>query len=623
MRHLFLIATLFLALLWAGCLPSDMTDCHQLPIVRDADTHVSLKAAIGLSSGQHLTVNTIRVILFEIDNNNNYITHRLLRLSGDNRFFTYNGGIVIDTWEYNTSAFLSIPTVSGNTEAFVILNEEAVGLTDALNATKGRADAVDYLQTLLNSPLPYTTLWTPDDDGREPAFPMFLRGSFMVDGGHPQNNPFILNFTGRGFPSGYSGCSPFTETKYLVRPMARVTIESITSALRDFPPYNDTRTDAQWKEASRIFILGMGLTNMPNQFVMSDIGWSPAVNNMTTFSFPTDALFQQTTPEPDIPYFERDWKGTITIEVDAFGTVRETERLRNSRVWWNGLGQGVNSYTFQREALDDYVRTNNIGGGNAIFQTNRWIPNSGNFIAFYQNALRQPTNPNDFLPSTFEFDPQFINRTDITTNNWRLLQEDMTFYIPENLLTSHATALYIRAARASVPTTIEGFDIVIDRGKITWNTPGGDADGWVYSVIGTGQSTATLTEAQILATWGYEPCFAIDRSGARIPINRHFWDLGIYRWRTGTLSQPIEFCSSVYPTIDFQVTPADRDEADTFIIPISVACPDNHVLRNTRYRFSVHATKPWWDESDFITPPGSGGTRRAGVAAPFVLLRVD
>ena len=611
MRTIFLISTLLFAFLLASCSHDEIYNSgNNTPDIPEADTHVSFKTAIGLSNGETLLVNTIRVIMFTA--NGSYITHGLHRFPNGGRLFTgsNNNEIVIDS--SGSDIDFVIPTVSGMSEVFVILNEEVLrsngtSLTSALSSIKDLQSPRDALLALLAEPLPYDELIR-----EEPSFVMFTtRNDFDVPPNRQYDNPYLLDFT--GMP--------------LVRPMARVTITGVSSELIDnlSPP----RSDAQWIEASRIFILEMGLKNVPNRYSWTNPSWIPNVNtdfHPTLYFNRQDEIFHQDNPADNIRYYSRSWNGNMTITVTENGRVRQTQRLRDGRIWLTESSAGSTSYSANRSDLDVNL-TNKWSantGGRSPLQPHTWDNNvvqlnSGNFALFFAEFQRQFNdlgfNDDNFFPPTFEFldtDQKYV--TNVDPGDWWLNAPEMSFYIPENRLASNATTLYIRAARASFPTIIKGFEIDLDN-DVHWDT------GWTYSETSGGSGFIATTQAQRDALWGYEPCTFVDSQGITHYIIRHFWDFGLVRWRDGYfIDNNFVLTPQNFPDIEFKVTPTD--EVRTFIIPIA---DDNITLRNHEYRFSVHATHPWWNESDFInsTVPGSGVLRSTSDVVPFMLQRVE
>ena len=584
-RHIALISTLLLALLWTSCLREEISDYNPLPDRLEADTYVSTRFALGLSTGETVKINTVRVIIFTAAGE--FITHRVRQLD---RLFSYDDDI---------AEFLSIPTKSGQSEVFVIVNENVshfggTSLTAALDATK----TVSGLQTLLSNPIEFNTL--REANGQEP-FIMYVRETFNVVGGYRFDDPFVLDFT--------------TE---LVRPMARVTITGITSEMMS--GQIDDRCDEMKKEISRFFVLDMGLENVPNRFSWGNPSWMPNANtdfhNRISFNR-QDATFSQ----DNISYFSRDWNGKVSIMVAGNARVRQEVRLIDGRVWFIGGPAGQNaSISIHRDCLDKMIAGTHPSGANLNNNNNLIfnnppedaIPrlpdnalNNGNIPRLFQSLIELvSTNLN---PDDFEL-PDFVFVTadehldfEVEGGNWTVVAENLSFYIPENLNSSKATSLYITATRASLPTIVKGFNIF--EGKpVTWEP-------WQSSqAVG---ATQISTVAQIQVFQGAEldriP-ITINGNIVRTPIVRYYWDIGAIVWRYGTITESVTFTNQNDQDIDFKVTLEDRNAAETFVIPIA---DDLITLRNHDYRFSVHVEKcPW-----------KSRTRSSGVM-PLVLQRV-
>lgn len=624
MKNLVLTLKLLLALLFvASCHSDDVSDCRRI-VEMESDTHVSVRAIIGLAAGETLTVTSMRVIIF-CNKTGNYITHGVFRFPADTEFTAGSSQeVIINGKELE----FSIPTIAGESYVFVIFNEgdvETVSgdlLSDRLRRIGNMPSPLTSMHELLATPLRFNELIESGD--REPPFIMVTQGVFVVKERYTADEPFLLNFTGT--PS--SGINPADEAvinQPLERSMAKVTITGVTSRL----PGGQNRTPEQLellRETSRIFILDMGLVNVPQFY------WAVPRDSEVLFHAPLsfnrqDDRFQQGNPENDIPHFSRTWDGDMTITVTSGGRVRQTQRLRDGRIWWHANNMGQNSYSFDRSALDRQFFT--PSGIDDLALQSHWgaggveMPsiNSGNFLNFYRIHLSRPVVEDDFLPPTFEFldteSHQLVSN--VNGGEWTLNTTDISFYIPENLFGTNATtatSLFVKAAVASPPTTIKGYEIEFDNNMVNWGS-------WQYAQSTGGSNINAVTSQMVIAAWGYEEDVIIDSQGRTVPIIRHFWDLGILRWRDGTFRSDITLSPENYPDIEFKITLDNKRDARMFIIPIAptAANPTDFVTRrNHEYRFSVHATEPWWSDG-FL--PESRALRSTNGASPFMLQRMD
>ena len=624
MKHIAFIPTLLLALLLASCTHKDILHRETPPLINGANTHVSTRIAIALSNSETLTVNTIRVIIFTEDGD--YITHGLYHVDSDHHIIARVGNyIIIDrtTLGSNYDRF-SIPTVSGISHVYVILNEESGGLTNALNGVT----TMPALRGLLSLPIAYTELIAAS--GEEPAFTMYIRGTFEVEEARPFDNPQVLDFS--ALDPDYNDGSNVVR---LIRPMSRVTIERVTSHLMQTQiDANVTRSPEEMEEVSRIFILDMGLRNVPNQFWLAP---NTTVPSWREFSFNNQnpelhALFHHTPPNPPTPYFLRDWgDGKVTIEITGTVRVRQVARFTEGegRIWFTGNGnREISDYKYDLDRNmrgegtwrnGEQIRGGFNNGAILVRMTSNPIPrietgnlSNGPMIAAF-NAIAAAASDN-WNPETFELpDHEFVEGVQHATpkvvpGDWTLQARNLSFYIPENL-TSSATELYIKATRASIPERVTGFEI-FDGIPVDWGP-------WIFTQT-AGQALQITDKAQLAPN--ANPNFAGAMLCVHIPdlsdptvtqvITRYYWDVRGLVYRYGTITATPE--NPITLSADFQVMLDDAANAQTFTI--SIANDDGMTFRNREYRFSVHATHPL---------PDNGGTRSANNKVPFELQRVE
>ena len=314
MRHILLTPILFFGLLLISCNPNDFDDCRNIHNLPKADTYVSTRMAIALGDDtETLRVNSMRVIIFRAcaEYYGEFVTHRLYRPQNHNiRRNAEADSLIIYTGSF--SDYAVVPTVSGLSYVFVILNENVGGL-DLTGV-----HTVEDLQLQLRQPIPFTApiaSYGEEPPFEEPAFIMYASAIFEVPYGRCVTDPYLLDFTDLD-PS----LNDDKEYVQLIRPLIRVTITDITNAWTG----GATPPDPILEQTSLIYILEIGFNNVPTTyFLNSELNPSGA----TPWAFhPNPLQIDRRTIQPDRDevFFVRSEPTSLTLHLD--GRIREIAR---------------------------------------------------------------------------------------------------------------------------------------------------------------------------------------------------------------------------------------------------------------------------------------------------------
>lgn len=566
------------------------------PVEQEAgDTYLSLKSSQimlpGESSGEmeSITIESLRILVFS-KATGQVVTNKVFDIANLN---LATKDPVTGYWIIDFSDIV-VATKPGPSIVYVVLNENIMSisgqtLTGALNAIPN----ITGMKTLVDTPLSYThplRVMYDGTDGKpiEPPFIMSTFDEFNIPPNKPIDNPYVADL--RGLAESNKGFA-------LDRTMAKVTLDSITSYPRHVGDLtNNTKT-------SYIFILKVGLVNVPVQYL-----WSPNRLNTTPPAsppspspvLPYSGSFQTLDfglEKPILGYYDRDWNGNIVLNIDA--DAYEVQELKDSRIWYTGDGNGINSFNVDSAALDRYIAKNGIkpidkfnyqyyldkfNGNVQLLELNQ-----GNFNDFinYIIALYQGASEEDYLPTWYELKEPYTITPTITGAYWSLKEKNISYYVPEHILANkadkaNATKLHIKAAEASVPSKITKEMSY----NIQWNNPVWES--WIYAISVGSKNFSDMSKKEqsdvINQMWGYQ-LDSLTYPGKTIV--RHYWRSGI-RYHSGDVTGTLD-------GVQFQKITNSTDIKD-FYFPIgnfNSNPVDYNIYRNHEYKFSVHALEQW------------------------------
>lgn len=599
------ILLIILMPLWTGCINDIPTDCEESN--PDA-TFMSFRSSqIILPSDatgvvESITIESVRILVFS-KATGQVVTNELFDI--DNLSLASQDPETGD-WQIDFSNIV-VETRPGLSIVYVVLNENIVKISNqTLTLALNTITNLTEMQALVNTPLSYTNPLkvTYNTEGKpdEPPFIMSTFDEFDILPGRPRESPYLADLRGSG--SSLKGFE-------LDRTMAKVTIDSISS----YPiPEGPTTNNA---ETSYIFILKMGLVNVPMQYLWSPNRLQTTPPNPNPYAVPVPpytGTYQEIDfglEAPLLGYYDRDWGGNIKLNFTA--NVDEVQEAKNNRIWLvaNNLGSG--SYSLDSTLLDNYIKSgllkptdNYLYYDGNINHTDTASLNKGNWIDFVK-AMYSDTTPANYYPTWYNTSNEHITPS-ITGGYWSLKAKNISYYVPEHILQTKteptsATKLHIKAAKASVPDTISREDsknIVWDND--TWGN-------WVYSLgpggINLETAKKTEIEAALKKVWGYKIDSMIV-NGTKYRFVRQYWK-GFIRYRSG-------YKSGTLNGAQFQKITNSSNIMD-FYLPVrnTPANPvDYNIYRNHEYKFSVQALEQW--------PTGTSGTnsttRNSGTDAP-------
>lgn len=537
-------------------------------------SHITFPTANGEGEeAESITLNSLRIIVFS-QATGRVVTNKVFDIS-DHTPPSADNDWVVDFSD------IVVETKPGQSIVYVILNEDVSAVSGkSLAGELNKLSTLAEMNALVNTPLSYAVPLRVEyeSDGvtpKEPPFIMSTFGECTIPEGRPIENPYLADL--RGPSEEQMGFE-------LDRTMAKVTIESVSN----YPMYEGQSTNNV--ATSYIFILKMGLVNVPMQYL-----WSP--NRPQTDGYPVPAYTgsYQTLDfgleDPDAGYYDRTWNGNLALSLTA--DAYEINALKDSVVWYTGEASGSNSYSLNKNDLDTFIYTYS---GN--YQNQAWYDkynggtppilelNAGNFFDFMEEQFTT-ASPDDFLPVSYDYFNEHIT-PNMTGGDWSLDIKDISYYVPEHILadktsSANSTKLYVKASIASAPDTIS--EEMGD--QVSWNpTTWGE---WIYALKPGG--TEHISKAEANAIWGFERDTVPHRKNngqiEYIPIIRHYWKAGI-RYRSGHRTGNLAHAEFAYIT--------DSHNIREFYLPIRntpVSPVDYNIYRNHEYRFSVHAIEAW------------------------------
>ncbi len=526
------------------------------------DTYMSLRSSQimlppEVGDVESITIESLRIMIFS-KATGRLITNKLFDIS-DLPLTTKDP----DTgyWIVDFSDIV-VATKPGESIVYVVLNENIMSvssqtLTGALNMISTIAD----MQTLVNTPLSYTNplrvVYDANGKPIEPPFIMSTFDEFDISPNMPKENPYIADL--RGLNESTKGFA-------LDRTMAKVTLESISS----YPRYTGDPTNNL--ETSYIFILKVGLVNVPMQYLWSPnrLNTTPPVSPPSSPVLPAYSGAYQTIDfgleNTTTGYYDRTWNGSITATATA-------------NVEWTQYGKG-NIYKIEDNAgVKSYGTDINQAIPYDTPQPTNWnkIINSGNFMDFLM-AYFSDGGGQDFDLGNIEFSNTQITPL-VTPDYWILNEKNISYYVPEHILSdktnsTNATKLHVRASIASMPD-FNPDDVHFSEDEVNWEMENGQIK-WTYM---------TITENFLRQSFRSAPHPTVPGKYMYYWTGNSFW-----RKARGTVTLDLG-------NVDFaHIT--DGDKIKDFYLPIqntpTIETPtDYNIYRNHEYKFSVHVLKQW------------------------------
>lgn len=457
-----------------------------------------------------------------------------------------------DKWIVNFENIV-VATKPGPSIVYVVLNENIMSisqqtLTGSLNMISTLAEMEDLVNTPLNYTNPLRVQYGVDGKPIEPPFIMSTFDEFDIEAEKTITNPYIADLSG---PS--EGLKGFE----LDRTMAKVTLDSVSS----YPRYvGDITNNIQ---TSFIFILKMGLVNVPTQYM-----WSP--NRVQTT--PPDP---NPYPNPVPPYsgtfqtldfglentitgyYDRTWNGSISAKVTA-------------KVVWRQYGTGDIYKVAKNNGVNSYGT--NIAQAVPYAAGDPPDVNHGNFVNFLELYFANGGGAGFDLGNITYSNP--VVTPVIVGDYWVLNEKNISYYVPEHILTdktspTDATKLYVKASIASMPD-FDPSNVSYTQSDIVWD--GGGASNtpqWTFPLDINNIIDDAYHEVQIGSSSNY----------------MHVWSgTDFYREASGTIEVDLSNADFVHIT--------DGNIKD-FYLPIRTTSTDYNIYRNHEYKFSVHALEQW------------------------------
>lgn len=462
-----------------------------------------------------------------------------------------------NSWLLDVS-HLKVRAKAGASIVYAVLNENIATisgqtLTAALDAVANLA----AMEALVKTPVSYATALpvtyktdgvTPD----EPPFIMCTFDEFTIPVDRPESNPYQadLRGTGKGFE--------------MDRTMAKVTLKSVSNKNLDGTDLSPTEK----LSTSYIFILKMGLRNVPNQYIWSPNRLPVATPNPNPYPQPLSPYtgsYQEidfALENPTLQYYERNWDGSITATATA-------------NVTWTQYGTG----DIYKIKDNNGVKSYGVVPPATPYEFDTTTPgiNQGNFLDFLKQYFTT-----DGQGTTFDLENIVYSNTQVTptvtAGNWELLEKDISYYVPEHILQDKsnpagATKLYVKAAKASIPFDASG--VQFNQNNVNWVKSENEIV-WTYP---------TETEIGAMMNSSFQAVPVTNKPG----YYHHRWS-GSNFWRKATGTITLTLTGLKFGDI---VNSAITKE---FLLPIQnspVSPADYNIYRNHEYKFSVHLLEPW------------------------------
>ncbi|HBT84883.1 MAG TPA: hypothetical protein DEB12_03130 [Porphyromonadaceae bacterium] len=572
MKKNIIIPLLLSLFIFVGCV-EDLPTTSVVEI-KPSSTYISLRSSqITLPDDgtevESITLNSLRILVFD-KTSGQIVTNKKFDIETVTAVGQTDG-----SWVADFSDFVA-PTNPGQSVVYAVLNEDVTQVSgQSLTTVLDGVTTLTGMQTLVNTPLTYIPLRVVYDTNNKPIEPPFV----MVSFGEVNILPSQLNHADlRGLGGDSKG---FT----MNRTMAKVTISRVTSE-----PYTGYAGTTDKVKTSYIHILEMGLVNVPKIYT-----WSP-----TTF-VPVKEQYQPITfnllPTGD-KFYSRDWTGgSISAKTDVINVVWRQYGKADKRLYKVQNNNGNNSYstTFNPNiTFNDTLVTSNQGGFLSYI------------ILFFgtDDAGREYEGDLIIPPANLDIE--------VTGAYWTLDQQNISYYIPENILgnkndTINSTKLHVKAA---ITTVDFGSEVFFEEDDVTWETEIIKVDGKdvvvkkyyypgveIYNNLAK-ESARFISKKHVIYNDVTKEVF-FDESKINVSDGApyyHFWDGSMF-WREarGTVSVSeagLEFSD-----------PSKSDNIKDFYIPIQNTTKntdgtetpngDYNIYRNNEYKFSVHVLEQW------------------------------
>lgn len=596
MKKYIIIPILLSLFIFVGCV-EDLPTTSMVEI-EPGSTYLSLRSTeitVPVAGGvpESITLKSLRILVFK-KASGQIVTNKKFDITSVNATEQEDG-----SWIADFSDFVA-PTNPGLSVVYAVLNEDVTevsgqSLTSALNGIT----TLDSMQALVNTPLTYTPLRVviDEDTGKpiEPPFVMVAYDEFTIDPGKPIEDPFVADLRGLGGDSkGFA----------MDRTMAKVTISKVTS--QPYTGYNESLTDKV--KTSYIHILEMGLVNVPKIYKWSPTTFVPVKEQYQPFTF-------NLLPTGD-KFYSRDWTGgSISAKTDVINVVWRQYGKADKRLYKVQNNNGNNSYS-------------TTFNPNITFNDTDVTSNQGGFLDYIKlffgtnDAGREYVGDLIIPPASLDIE--------VTGAYWTLDQQNISYYIPENILgnkndTINSTKLYVKAAITTVDFDSE---VSFEEDDVTWETEIIKVDGKdvvvkkyyypgeeIYNNLAK-ESASFISKKYVYydtekGVWEFPKTKIGKADGAPY---YHFWDGSMF-WREarGTIfaeEANLQFKDpSVSTNIKHFYLPIKNNVKDV----VSGISEDYNIYRNHEYKFSVHVLKQWETAAPQGAPIPQASTRSTSV----------
>lgn len=578
MKKYIIIPILLSLFIFVGCV-EDLPTTSMVEI-EPGSTYLSLRSTeitVPVAGGvpESITLKSLRILVFK-KASGQIVTNKKFDITSVNATEQEDG-----SWIADFSDFVA-PTNPGQSVVYAVLNEDVSEVSgQSLKTFLDEVTTLTGMQTLVNTPLTYIPLPVEyDTTGKpiEPPFVMVAYDEFDIPANRPITNPFEADLRGLGGDSkGFA----------VDRTMAKVTISRVTSE-----PYMGYVGTTDNVKTSYIFILEMGLVNVPQTYLWSPPDYSdPTKYYQGVYqSFPFDILPQ------DTKYYSRDWTGgSISAKTDVINVVWRQYGKADKRLYKVQNNNGNNSYstTFNPNiTFNDTLVTSNQGG-------------FLNYIKLFfgtNDAGREYVGDLIIPPASLDIE--------VTGAYWTLDQQNISYYIPENILgnkndTINSTKLYVKAA---ITTVDFGSEVSFEEDDVTWETEIIKVDGKdvvvkkyyypgaeIYNNLAK-ESASFISEKYVYydtekGVWEFPKTKIGKADGAPY---YHFWDGSMF-WREarGTIFAEVANLQFKDPSVSTNIKhfylPIKNNVKDV----VSEISEDYNIYRNNEYKFSVHVLEQW------------------------------